>query len=437
MKKLIAALLGALLVAPVPGWTAPNDPYFSHQWGLTEIGADDAWRRSTGRGVIVAVIDTGVDPSHPDLKGRLLAGKDFVDDDEDPRDENGHGTLIAGIVAASTGNGVGVASVAPKAKVLPVRVLDADGTGVSSDVADGIDWAVARGVDVINLSLAQEGAGGRGGVLGDELLGDPSVGDAIKEAARAGVTVVVAAGNDRGGGRSETAFDAEVGGVVVVGASTKTDQLAAYSNYGAGLDIVAPGGGSASNPRENGCTQLNSIVSTWWDPEDRESTYGGGCGTSMAVGFVSGVAALLHARGMSNVQVVQKMLSTAKDLGAPGRDDRFGHGRLDAARALGVTSKPKPKQSASTAPRPKPSEERGTVVVQGDPDPISTPSETPTASAPARPRRAPEPLPPVAFPAGLPEQTKGWPVSAAAGLVSVLVLAHVLVFLRRAEQRTG
>lgn len=409
MRRALAFLTFVLLCAPSAGQAAGRDPYRPLQWGLDKIHADTAWKATMGSGAIVAVIDTGVDLSHPDLAGRLLAGKDFVDGDDEPDDENGHGTLIAGIVAARSNNGVGVASTAPSARILPVRALDRRGTGVTDDVVAAIDWSVEQGAHVINLSLAQEETQG-------SLFGEIAVDQAIKRAANAGATVVVAAGNNHAGGRPQTAYDATVRGVVVVGASTKGDKRAAYSNYGAGLDLVAPGGGSATDPSaDRGCTDTDAIVSTWWDPDADRSTYGAGCGTSMAVGFVSGVAALLHAEGLTNAQAVERMTSTAVDLGAKGRDDVTGYGRLDAARALGVKV-----TRARVAPKPTTTKRGSSVRTTGS---VAT-KPTTTSTKPARTRPVVEPPAVVTPPtSGLPDH--GWPASAAALMLSGVALAHV------------
>jgi subtilisin family serine protease len=154
VRAFVATLL--ILAAACSPALAAGDPKRGQQWGLDMVQADQAHARTSGAGAVVAVIDSGVQADHPDLAGRLLPGRDFVDDDATPQDGDGHGTHVAGIVAATTGNGVGVASVAPAAKILPVRVLDDTGAGSSEDVKDGIDWAVAQGAHVINLSLGED-----------------------------------------------------------------------------------------------------------------------------------------------------------------------------------------------------------------------------------------------------------------------------------------
>src|SRR4051812_46818445 len=179
MRRLGAALV--LIAALAPAGTAhAADPLRGQQWGLSMVESDAAHSVTRGAGAVVAVIDTGGLASHQDLQGRLVAGHDFVGNDDDPNDENGHGTHVTGIVAANDGNGIGVSSVAPDAKVMPVRVLDADGSGSSGDIAAGIDWAVAHGAQVINLSLGP-----------DVPVVDsaPEIGEAIDRALNRGVVV--------------------------------------------------------------------------------------------------------------------------------------------------------------------------------------------------------------------------------------------------------
>lgn len=417
----LALLLAALsLTAPWAAWAETNDPYAVLQWGLHAVEAEAAWQATKGAGIVVAVVDTGVDPRHPDLKKRLLDGRDLADDDLDSSDDNGHGTLVAGIIAASTSNGVGVASVAPAARILPVRVLGADGTGSSEDVAEGIRWAIDEGADVINLSLAQDAGEG---MVARNLLRDPSVDRAIEDAASAGATVVIAAGNDHEGGRAETSYDASVPGVVVVGATTKKDRRAAYSHYGRGLDMVAPGGGSASDPSDDGCTERNSIVSTWWNPERERSDYGGGCGTSMAVGFVSGAAALLHARGMSNAQVVDRLLATADDLGAQGRDQFYGTGRLNVRRALGVAAEAAVDEGLPPSDPPaRAREESSTVRSQAGAGKAEEPRATPSVG-----QRPTYPDLPLALdPIARDGRRDAWSVPLAAALVLLVTAAHAM-----------
>jgi subtilisin family serine protease len=341
-RGLTFVLVCLVLTTGTASAAAPNDPGWSQQWSLQKIHADRAWTKSKGAGVIVAVVDTGIDRSHPDLQGRIVGGIDLIDGGT-PDDEQGHGTFMSGLISATTGNVEGVASVAPLAKIMPVRVLDEKGIGKPAVVAQGIDWAVSHGADVINLSLAQEAIGGSGESSGN-LFADNSMDQAIRNAAASGAVVVAAAGNDlKNGGHPTTAYDATTSGVMVVGASTRTDRLAAYSNYGSGLDVLAPGGGSSSSA--GSCDSLGT-VSTWWNPQTQSSAYGSGCGTSMAVAHVSGIAALLVARGYSNSSAVRRIETTAVDLYAPGKDNQSGYGRVDAAAAVGAST-------SSTPARPK------------------------------------------------------------------------------------
>jgi subtilisin family serine protease len=348
---------------------APNDPGWSQQWHLRTIHADRAWTKSKGSGVIVAVVDTGVDRTHPDLAGRFVAGRNFVDaatgGDDNWDDQQGHGTFMAGLIAADTGNADGVASVAPLAKIMAVRVLNDKGTGDPSVVARGIRYAADHGADVINLSLAQEAIGGSGSG-GVNLFSGQEMDQAIRYAAGRGAVVVIAAGNNfSNGGASTPSYSTSASGVIVVGASTRSDRRAAYSNYGNGMDVLAPGGGSSSDPSASSCQANSPVVSTWWNSSTGNAAYGSGCGTSMAVAHVSGIAALLVARGSSNAAAVGRIERTAVDLYTSGWDRYSGYGRVDAAAAVGATSsssKPKAtsKPRASTTRRARPVGAAGT-----------------------------------------------------------------------------
>jgi subtilisin family serine protease len=325
-KRIFASVPVALLVVAVITTSAiaapPNDPYYEMQTGLQAIGAEFAWGKTQGEGTTIAIIDTGVDLEHPDLKGKLVPGKDWLDSANRADDRHGHGTLVAGLAAAATNNGEGVAGVAPSAEILPLRVFNEDGHAQPEHAVQAINYAVervsAQGKRLI-LNLSFDWSGPDGENL-EGLLNDPSVTTAVKDAAKSGAAVIVAAGNS---GEGQTAFDATEPGIIVVGYSNKTyTGRHPESSYGAGLDILAPG---------------DFEVSTYWDPADGQSKYAKGKGSSMAVPFVSGTVALLMADGLSNTQAVDRVMQTAKDLGSPGRDDQTGHGFLDTARALGVS----------------------------------------------------------------------------------------------------
>jgi hypothetical protein len=263
---------------------------------------------------------------------------------------------------------------------------------------------------VVNLSLAQES-----GANNTPLLRSPAVDAAIKGAAKAGAVVVVAAGNSSTGGSSQTAYDATTPGVIVVGASARNNQPAAYSDHGAGLDLLAPGGGSSSDPTANGCTQDQSIVSTWWNPNTKHSSYGGGCGTSMSVAFVSGVAASLRTHGYNNAAAIDRIEQTADDIGAKGRDDLTGYGILNAARALGARATV-PKTSKRVQ-RPHPATSR--VKAAGSARAVPT----------RRPSPSPKPTVPTVSAVGpldLKGSTRSAQVTVAAGLIGALIVGHAL-----------
>jgi subtilisin family serine protease len=333
MRRLAGAAVAAILCAIAqagPVFAASNDPLRSHQWGLDMIHADEAHAVTTGAGAVVAVVDTGVDASHPDLQGRIGPGFDFVDGDSTPQDGNGHGTHVSGIIAADANNGVGVDSVAPGAEIMPVRVLDSSGSGSDSDVAKGIDWAVNHGANVINLSL--------GGTVPTSGLGvQDDISSAVQRAVSRGVVVVAAAGND---GLPFCENDSEQGKVLCVGAVDRRGSRTFYSSFGAGLSLVAPGGSAMPGTDED-------ILSTW---------PGGGyqelAGTSQATPHVSGVAALLVSLGVRGQAAVQRILATATDLGAPGPDPVYGAGVVNARAAVAGLTPPPGSQGVGGVRRP-------------------------------------------------------------------------------------
>jgi len=275
---------------------APNDAFYPLQYGPKLIHAEQAWDKAAGdASVILAVVDTGVDGSHPDLSAKLLAGQDFVQPGQPPEDQNGHGTHVAGIAAAATGNGIGIAGIAPDALVLPVRVLDRNGSGAIATIAAGVRYAADQGAKVINLSL---GGAGRSVVLRD----------AIRYAASKGAVIVAAAGND---GSPAKLYPAAYDEVISVGSVGAEDVHSAFSNYGAWVDVAAPG---------------EKIVSTY-----RYGRYTYLSGTSMAAPHVSGVAALLAGQGLDASAIRERLLASADPIEGTGM--YWAHGRVNAERA--------------------------------------------------------------------------------------------------------
>ncbi len=301
-----ALTIGLLFGAGAGTADAQIDPLRSVQWALDAIhlgnlGARTQQPAPAGAGVTVAIIDSGVESSHPDLSGRVIQGPDLVDGPGGPEDPNGHGTHMAGLVAAASDNGIGGAGVAPAAQILAIRVLDHRNVGTPANVASGIDAAVALGADVINLSLNWPA---------------PSaalvpVTAAMERAADAGIAVIIASGNDAQPRCEEPVLADRT---LCVGAVNGDIRRAPFSSHGAGLGIVAPG---------------EDVVSTW-----RGAEYSSVSGTSQAAAMTSGVAALLAGLGLRGQAIVDRLVATARDIGAPGLDDANGHGLLDADRAV-------------------------------------------------------------------------------------------------------
>lgn len=306
-----------------PTTRRPNDPYYvQYQWNMELIGAPQAWASSLGAGQRIAVIDTGTDLDHPEFAGQLLAGRDFVNADDTAEDQNGHGTHVAGIAAARTDNGTGVAGVAWQARVRPVKVLDATGNGTIANVASAIRWSADQGDRIINLSL--------GGTADSSTLRD-----AVNYAYGKGALLIAAAGNSALEG-NPTFYPAAYEHVLAVGAVNDTRGHARYSETGPYVDIAAPGGDPDG--------ETDATVSHWiWSTYPRNKGFGlpaigymPVAGTSQATPHVAGVAALVWALnpGLSADQVAAILQESATDLGSPGRDDRFGSGLLNAIGAV-------------------------------------------------------------------------------------------------------
>jgi len=287
----------------------PNDRYFSDQWNLRLIRVPEAWSVTRGSDIItIAVIDSGVDLSHEDLQGILVPGYDFVENDNIPQDDRGHGTHVVGIIAALTNNNKGVAGVTwgQNVKIMPLKVLGRDGTGSTFNFAKAIVYAVDHGAKIINASM------------GSRVPSDLRQA-AVRYAYQNDVVMVCAAGNHNPGDPHDIDYPAAYRETIAVGAVTKDYIRASYSNYGPELDVVAPGG-----------DENQRILSTWIN-----GTYDYAIGTSMATPHVTGIVALMISRGIVGVENIRNLLrATAIDLGPLGYDIYYGAGLVDAYAAV-------------------------------------------------------------------------------------------------------
>ncbi|GAA1670644.1 hypothetical protein GCM10009745_11540 [Kribbella yunnanensis] len=289
----------------------PNDEYYNtdQKAYLNTIRMPQAWdvAKSTGN-QIVAVLDTGVDAGHPDLVGHLVPGVNTTSPNRGPIDDNGHGTMTLGIIAAGANNKAGVAGIGWSVKAMPVKVLDAEGSGYDLDVAEGIDWAAAHGAKVINMSL--------GGPGDNEVLHD-----AVKRAAAKGIVIVAAAGND---GNNVLHYPAAYPEVIAVGATDATGALVSFSQYGDWVDVAAPGWDILSTgPRQ--------LTPPQYEP------YWYCTGTSCSSPIVAGIAALVRNKWptYTSAQVTARIKNLARDAGPRGIDPFYGAGILDAYATLG------------------------------------------------------------------------------------------------------
>lgn len=281
----------------VPPSLASNDPYAGSEWHLGKIGAPTAWDTATGAAVTVAVLDTGVDVTHPDLADRLVPGWNFFTNTADVSDVYNHGTKVAGSAAATLGNGAGVAGVAGLAKVMPIKISDDTGVGSWSAMAQGLTYAADRGVRVANISY--------------QVGGVASVISAAQYMKNKNGLVFVSAGNT--GAEVTTAATTAL---IPVASTGSTDLRSSFSTYGAYVALAAPGEGIYTTAKGGG--------------------YGAYSGTSFSSPVAAGVAALVMAANpqLSSSQVEGILFSTAVDLGTAGRDNYFGYGRVNADAAV-------------------------------------------------------------------------------------------------------
>ena len=278
----------------------PNDPHYANQWHLPRISAPSAWSLTTGDpSVIIAVADTGVDATHPDLISKMVSGWNTADNNSNTADVHGHGTMVAGAAAAASNNAVGGASVAWRCWIMPIRVSLADGMAYDSAIAEGIIWAADHGARVVNVSY--------------DVTNSSTVASAARYMNGKGGVVTISAGN-------YSTFDtfANDPAIITVGATDQNDVKYTWSDYGTPLDVVAPG-----------CV---------WTTV-RGGTYATACGTSFSAPVTAGVAALvLSAKpSLTAVEVSSILSSTADDLGTSGRDDTFGWGRINAYKAVSAS----------------------------------------------------------------------------------------------------
>ncbi len=284
----------------------PNDPGLSQQWAWGVIQAYSAWDVTQGSSsVVIAIVDTGIQRNHPDLDAKIVPGYDYVQGDTSPDDGNGHGTHVAGTSAAETNNSTGGAGTCPNCKLMPVRVLDNNGSGSLTNVANGINYAADNGAKVINLSLGGPGS--------------TTLQNAVNYAWNHGVFLSCAAGNSNTSNTSN-AYPAAYSNCFAVAATTSSDVRASYSNYGSWVEVAAPG---------------SSIYSTWIN-----SSYNTISGTSMATPHVSGLAGLLASQGLTNSQIWQRICSTADAISGTGT--YWTCGRINAYRAVTGSGGPTP-----------------------------------------------------------------------------------------------
>lgn len=312
-----------------PNWNPPYD----YLWDMKKIKVAEAWNTTSGsEDVMIAVIDTGVDYNHPELQGKVVLGHDYANNDEDPMDDNGHGTHCAGTIAAKANNSIGIVGVCPNCKILAIKALDNSGSGSLFDLSQAIREASNKNARVINASW------------GAEISGDLVIDEAIEYARSLGTIMIAAAGNEN----ADTKFfyPASNPGVIAVSATDQNDQKASFSNYGDRIDVSAPGGmGNEFDGQSRAGANILSLRARGIDPYGDGKTIVGQeylrlRGTSMAAPHVSGLVGLLFSfRPDWQIEEVRQVVrSSADDIGAEGWDIYNGYGRINVFRAINVGS---------------------------------------------------------------------------------------------------
>jgi subtilisin family serine protease len=355
------AALGTAAGATVPA--KPNDPLFAKQWGLAAVGAPAAWATSTGAGTRVGVVDTGVDLSHQDLVGQIVGSTDCVGSSGNPlecrgtaQDDNGHGTEVAGIIAAATNNGLGIAGTAPEAKLLVAKAISRNGAASIEDINAGIEWVVDHGASVVDLSL------GDPSFTFTSLFGS-SIREGIEYAWANGAIPVLAAGNAAALGLPDGSY-AGLDAVVVGSVSRNGAPTGATTPPGDAKWAVMAPGGSADG------VQADDILSTYW-VAGQPNSYGYLSGTSMATPFVAGGLALLVADALSPQDSVDQLLSTAVNPRSCGPGSANCRGTIDLRAAM-----------AGLAPAPPPTTTVGPVESSRQPTLTTAPPATRVSTAP-------------------------------------------------------
>lgn len=399
-KASLVAVSGTVVasVSFLSGSPAFATQYLGDQWGLSVIGAPTAWQHGTGAGVRIGVVDTGVDLAQQDLQGKVVAQNYFVSSPSSgcetsapgnpAQDDNGHGTHVSGIAAAS--GAVGVSGAAPGASLVVAKVLDCTGAGQYSDVVAGINWAVQAGAKVINLSLGNAPIGGL--VDTSNIEGSP-LGNALQNAWNSGAVPVIAAGNNGNGlfGLGDANYSGVPAVVVAATGSPQNGeqgQLASYSNgvNEAQWGVAAPGGDDPNGPSAATCGQYDpyEILSTYWTASQPTNCYATDEGTSMATPFVSGTVALLLSHGLSASQAVQTLLGTANHSVSCGSSCS---GLVNAAAAVQAVAGPPnasagPKAPSSSAPAPR-AATAPSRPTSSAPGPTSTTAAPPNSTTPS------------------------------------------------------